>query len=311
MKFGRIEDYNLLAGVDFRLPEVPPATEKLLNALPTHSQEPVCYVGCSVWADRGFVGKLYPQGTPARDFLQMYAQQFNTVELNTTFYSIPSVEKVQRWKAAAKPGFKFCPKISKSISHRHNIDEPLHLLDSFLEAVHHFDAMLGMTLLQLPPYFQPSSMQPLQRFLEHIPESFPLAVEFRHPAWFSDAVAWQEICAYLRARGMTVTMSDVAGRRDVLHQTLTTDSVFVRFVGNNLHPTDYQRIDGWVQRLQQWIARGLTKIYFLLHEPEKALCVDLAMYMAQQFDTHTAPLNGNGTDKHYPKVHLPNIQAFT
>ncbi len=283
MEFGRV-DASALSEVDFRLPAVPPAAQVLLNGLPLRPRAPVCYVGGSVWTDRSFVGRVYPPGTRAKDFLRMYCRQFNAVELNSTFYSIPSAERVLRWREVVPQGFKFCPKISKSISHRYNIDEQRHLLDSFLESVLHFGGALGTTLLQLPPYFRPSSLGALQRFLAFFPEDFGLAVEFRHPDWFSDAVAWQEVTAFLQERRMVAAMSDVAGRRDVLHCRLTSDCVFVRFVGNNLHATDYARIDAWVRRLCAWLAQGVSQVYFLLHEPEKALCADLAAYMIRELN---------------------------
>jgi uncharacterized protein YecE (DUF72 family) len=283
MKFGRLEA-RALSQVTWELPEDPPATQALLNKLPLRTQAPSVYIGCSVWTDRSFVGKVYPQGTPAKDFLKVYCQQFNTVELNTTFYSIPSVEKVKKWKEAATPGFRFCPKISQSISHRNNMDQQRNLLDIFLEAVFHFEQALGTTFMLLPPYFQPSNMAALQKLLAHIPKGFSLAVELRHPAWFSDKVAQQELFAFLQAHGIVAVITDVAGRRDVLHQTLTTREVFIRFTGNNLHATDYIRIDTWVKRLYLWLEKGLSTVYFLLHEPKKALCADLAVYMIRELN---------------------------
>lgn len=283
MKFGRIEA-DALSQVKWTLPEDTSATQALLDKLPVRTQAPQIYVGCSVWTDRSFLGKIYPQGTPAKHFLSIYCRQFNTVELNATFYSIPSAEQVKKWKAATTPGFQFCPKVSQSISHRNKLDEQRQRLDRFIEAVLHFEEALGMTFWQLPPYFQPSSLSALQRLLTGIPQGFPLAVEFRHPAWFSDATAQQELWAYLHERGMAAAITDVAGRRDVLHQTLTTDCAFIRFTGNNLHATDYTRINAWVDRLQQWLTKGLKKVYFLLHEPEKALCADLAVYFIQQLN---------------------------
>jgi uncharacterized protein YecE (DUF72 family) len=283
MKFGRLEA-SKLAQVAWELPEDPPVTQGLLGTLPPRTQPPAIYVGCSVWTDRSFVGTVYPKGTPAKDFLRVYCQQFNTVELNTTFYSIPSVEKVKKWKEAASPGFQFCPKISQSISHSNSLDKQRHLLDVFIGAVRHFEQALGMTFMQLPPYFKPSSMQVLQKLLADIPREFPMAVELRNAAWFSDAVAQQELFSFLQERGIVAVITDVAGRRDVLHQTLTTRCAFIRFTGNNLHATDYTRIDAWVERLHLWLEKGLSTVYFLLHEPEKALCADLAVYVIRQLN---------------------------
>jgi uncharacterized protein YecE (DUF72 family) len=283
MKFGRLEA-SALSQVTWELPADPRATQVLLDELPPRIQSPSIYIGCSVWTDRSFVGKVYPQGTPAKNFLKIYCQQFNTVELNTTFYSIPSVEKVKKWKEVATPGFQFCPKIPRSISHSNNIDQQRHLLDIFLEAVLHFEQALGMTFMQMSPYFQPSNMAALQKLLAQIPKGFLLAIELRHPAWFSDAVAQHELFSFLREYGIVAVMTDVAGRRDVLHQTLTTHCALIRFTGNNLHATDYTRIDAWVKRLHLWLEKGLSSIYFLLHEPEKELCADLAVYMIRQLN---------------------------
>jgi uncharacterized protein YecE (DUF72 family) len=283
MKFGRLEA-SALSQISWELPTDPPATQAVLDRLPPRTQTPSVYIGCSVWTDRSFVGRVYPQGTPAKDFLKIYCRQFNTVELNTTFYSIPSVEKVKKWKEAATPGFQFCPKVPRSISHSSNVDAQRHLLDIFLEAIFHFEEALGMTFMQLPPYFQPSSMKALQRLLAHIPQGFNLAVELRHPAWFSDKVAQQELFTFLQAHGIVAVITDVAGRRDVLHQTLTMRCAFIRFTGNNLHATDYTRIDAWVKKLHLWLEKELSAIYFLLHEPEKALCADLAAYMIRQLN---------------------------
>lgn len=283
MKFGRLA-ISALTQIPWELPSVPLATQALLDALPPRTQPPAIYIGCSVWTDRSFVGKVYPRGTLAKDFLKVYCRQFNTVELNTTFYSIPSIEKVKKWKEAATPGFQFCPKMPRSISHSSNMAEQQRLLDIFIEAVLHFEEALGMTFMQLPPYFQPSSLAVLQKLLVHMPQGFPLAIELRHPAWFSDKAAQQALFAFLRAHGIVAVITDVAGRRDVLHQTLTAHCAFIRFTGNNLHATDYMRIDAWIKRLHLWIEKGLSTIYFLLHEPEKALCADLAVYMIRELN---------------------------
>src|SRR3569832_1088587 len=238
MKFGRLEESEL-APISWKLPSDPLTTQALLDTLPPRIQPPSVHIGCSVWTDRSFLGKVYPQGTSAKDFLKVYCQQFNTVELNTTFYSLPSIERVKKWKEAATPGFRFCPKMPRSISHSSKMDEQRRILDIFIDTVLHFEEALGMTFIQLPPYFQPSSMKALQKLLLCIPQGFPLAIELRHPAWFSDTVAQQALFNFLLERGIVAVITDVAGRRDVLHQTLTTSCAFIRFTGNYLHATDY------------------------------------------------------------------------
>lgn len=284
MKFGRVPP-NTLSQVDFSLPDDSYTTEQVLEQPSVRSQSPSIYIGCSVWTDRSFVGKVYPPKTPLKNFLSHYCRQFNTVELNATFYGIPSSEQVKKWRSTATPNFKFCPKVPRSISHTTHLNERSQPLERFLDTVLQFENALGMVFLQLPPYFQPSHINSLRRFLDLIPQGFPLAVEFRHSDWFVDLAAQQAIFTDLRDRGIATVITDVAGRRDVLHQTLTTQQAFIRFVGNNLHPTDYTRIDDWVEKLQVWCSQGLETVYFLLHEPEKALCADLAAYMIKRLNT--------------------------
>jgi uncharacterized protein YecE (DUF72 family) len=79
-------------------------------------------------------------------------------------------------------------------------------------------------------------------------------------------------------------LTDVAGRRDVLHMRLTSPSAMIRFVGNSLHPTDYTRIDDWVERLKMWFDSGLKQLYFFVHEPDNITSPELATYFINQLN---------------------------
>jgi len=94
-------------------------------------------------------------------------------------------------------------------------------------------------------------------------------------------------------------ITDVAGRRDVLHQRLTTDTVLIRWVGNALHSTDYERIDAWVARLETWFDAGLQQVFFFPHEPDNLLAPDIAAYFIRKIneqiglDIHVPTLDGS------------------
>jgi uncharacterized protein YecE (DUF72 family) len=283
MKFGNIADKEL-SQVNFSLPPDNPTNASLLTNLVSSIQSPHIYIGCSVWTDRSFVGKIYPLGAHTKDYLKLYSKQFNSVELNATFYSIPSVEQVKKWKSSVPAGFKFCPKVPRAISHSSRLEEQVRELDIFLNSLQYLEENLGMTFLQLPPEFQPNRMKELQKLLEHIPPTFPWAVEFRHPAWFSDSVLQQEVVDLLKKQQMVAVMSDVAGRRDALHQNLTTHGVFVRFRGYTQETNNYMRLNEWIDRIKYWCEQGLNQVYFMLHETEKAFCIDLALYLAKAFN---------------------------
>ena len=122
----------------------------------------------------------------------------------------------------------------------------------------------------------------LERFLQAWPKQLQLAIELRHESWFAHPKEINNWLSILEKYGKHTLITDVAGRRDVLHQNLTNATAMVRFVGNDLHPTDYSRIDSWVDRLQTWFAAGLCEAYFFTHEPDNLKAPELALYLAQQ-----------------------------
>jgi uncharacterized protein YecE (DUF72 family) len=79
---------------------------------------------------------------------------------------------------------------------------------------------------------------------------------------------------------------DASGRRDCVHMRLATPEAFIRFVGNGLHPSDYTRIDEWVQRIKSWIEQGIYKVYFFMHQHEELHSPELARYLIQQLNKH-------------------------
>ena len=79
-------------------------------------------------------------------------------------------------------------------------------------------------------------------------------------------------------------ITDAAGRRDCVHMRLTTPQAFIRFVGNGLHPTDYTRIDAWVERIATWLHAGIEKIYFFMHQHEELHSPELCRYLIRQLN---------------------------
>ncbi|MGB3618604.1 MAG: DUF72 domain-containing protein, partial [Catalinimonas sp.] len=244
MKFGKLED---LRGVDFTLPPDPPG-----GTFPRATAPPRTFLGCPVWHNRAWVPRFYPPTTREADFLHAYVRRFNTIELNVTHYQIPTERTVQRWRAAAEGAehpFYYCPKWPRAVSHEKQLVGTTGEVEAFCAALRGLGPALGPSFLQLPPQFGPERRGVLEGFLDQLPDGVPLTVEFRNPAWFGRNTSGFDL---LRERGVGTVLSDVAGRRDALHMRLTTPTVFVRFVGNDLHPTDFTRLDAWVQRLRAW-----------------------------------------------------------
>ncbi len=290
MKFGKLAD---ISNVDFSLPPDDAGTTRFLEHLPERTEPPKIYVGCTGWGMKEWVGKTYPKGAKAKEFLNYYIQQFNTIELNTTHYRTPDKETIYKWKAAASgrwSDFKFCPKVLQVISHSKELGVGTGRIERFCESVSGLEKNLGCSFLQLPPYFGGERLPMLERFLEHFDNAIPLAIEIRHESWFTNRNFFESIFKLFEKYNISTVISDVAGRRDVLHQRLTTDTAMVRFVGNDLVESDFTRIDDWVSRLKIWMEKGLREIYFFTHEPDNILAPELAYYFVKKVQSVCAHL---------------------
>ncbi len=297
MEFGKLET---LDGVDFTLPPDPPENARLLAALPPRAGKPKIWLGSTGWSMKEWVGSFYPQRAKTTDFLKFYAQQFNCIEANTTFYKVPDAAAVENWVASTPDDFRFCPKVPKSISHLQDFSQIGTELPLFIEAMRLLGGRLGVVFLQLGPYFSPDRLPSLARFLKNWPHDLPLAIEVRHEGFFSkkpDGKLLSEAGEYfqmLENQGIATCISDVAGRRDVAFPRLTTNKMLIRFVSNGLHPTDFARADDWADRLADWLAKGLPEIYFFAHAPDNLLSPEMAIILSEKFQSAIPGLDIRG-----------------
>lgn len=285
MKFGKLAD---ISQVDFTLPPDPAGNKKVLQALDAPEGLPTCFIGCTGWSMPEWIGKVYPKGAKSKDFLKYYSQQFNTIEFNTTHYRIPNFSTVEKWYNESAPGFKFCPKIPQTISHSRDLGGNNDSLERFTDVILGLQEKLGACFVQFPPYFGHDRLGLLENFLQRWPRSIDLAVEVRHESWFETETKRRDLFNLLFRYGAGTVITDVAGRRDVLHMALTNGIAMVRFVGNGLHPTDYERIDRWVDRLNDWFRQGLHEVFFFTHEPDNILAPELARYLYEQIGVNDA-----------------------
>ncbi len=258
MKFGKVDNPEL---IDFSLPEDHPDTKTILNKTKTGSPLSV-YVGCAKW-NRQDLKKFYPRGT--KDELAYYASQFNSIELNATFYRIFPAEQFSKWRDKVPDGFKFFPKLNQEISHWKRLNEVTDVLNHYLDNASNLGDKLGTIFLQMHNNFSPKDFNRVQHFIENWPKPFSLAVEFRHTDWFTDKKVADELHHLLSANNVAHILVDTAGRRDMLHMRLTNNEAFVRYVGANIE-SDYSRLDDWVERLANWVDEGLENIHFFVHQ---------------------------------------------
>ncbi len=282
MDFGKLKD---VSEVDFSFRK-----EDEFNAISLQKYDPKfrIYLGLPVWSNRAWLGKIYPTKAKESDFLYHYSQQFNTIELNVTHYQIPNAATIARWKDTTKDGFKFCPKFPQSISHDRQLIGCEAITNQFVESMLTLDNKLGATFLQLNQGFDLKRFKVLENYLQTIPTNFPINIEFRHPSWFENKNGWHETMAMLHERQIGTVMSDVAGRRDVLHLALSNTTMMLRFVGNELHPTDFSRADAWARKIKDWIEQGLKTIFIFIHCGENTLAPELAKYWIEALNLHCA-----------------------
>ncbi|MBN4051894.1 DUF72 domain-containing protein [Cytophagaceae bacterium AH-315-L13] len=287
MKFGHLKD---LDGLEFTLPEDDTRTTNLLKELkPT--DKPEVYIGCPVWSEKGYVGKMYPKKTQPKNYLEEYCKQFNSIEVNAMRYGIPPRRTLENWKSCATKDFKFSFKFPDKIANVKDLNDKrvLHFVDEFLELVDFFGKSAGTSFLLLRPHFSLKRFKELESFLKNKPMDFPMALEIRDAKFFNDG----SFCDLLNELNISLVITDAPGRRDVIHQILTTDTVFVRFVGGKLHPSDFTRIDEWVDRIAEWINEGVKTVYFFMHQPApyKYLSADLSAYMIKGLNEKIPSLN--------------------
>lgn len=289
MEFGRIEPTEI-KNIDFALPKDGEQTAFTLKA--SRVENPHFYVGCAKWGRKEWKDLIYPKKTKEADFLGEYVKHFNSIELNAVFYSIPKEEQILKWKAMTAANtndeFLFCPKFSRSITHIKRLNNADAETDLYLKAMSAFGKYLGPCFLQVSDNFGPKNLSILENYLQKLPKDLNLFVEVRHQDWFKDATAKHQLFEMLTKLGKGAAITDASGRRDCLHMEVTTPETFIRFVGNGgkFLDSDKARVDEWVIRINQWLNRGLKKVYFFLHQHDEADTPLIADYTIEQFNKH-------------------------
>jgi uncharacterized protein YecE (DUF72 family) len=266
------------------LPCDPADNERVLRGNP--QLHPRVYVGCAKWGRKEWLGKLYAAQTKEKQFLDQYLLHFNSIELNATHYKIMGPKAIDQWAArAGERDFLFCPKLYDHITHRGNLRFKGFLTQEFLRGIRHFGPHLGPVLIQFSDRFSPKRKEELYTFLGSLPPDLLFFVELRHPSWFNNSATRREWLDCLRHLHMGGVITDVAGRRDCCHMELTLPQSFIRFVGNDLHPSDYIRIDHWVSRIRDWLKDGLESLYMFMHSADETYSPELSGYLAEALNS--------------------------
>ncbi len=207
------------------------------------------WIGCSGWNYRDWRERFYPKGLPAKRWLEHYARHFDTVEVNNTFYRLPSRSAVEGWAQQTPAGFRFAVKSSRYLTHMKRLSEMGQGVKRFYERIEPLMEAnkLGPVLWQLPGNFVRDDER-LGSALEQLPPGRH-AFEFRHPTWFCD-----DVYDLLRRHGVALVIGDTPERPFQTH-VLTADWTFIRFhYGSRGRGGNYSQreLDTWRRRIARW-----------------------------------------------------------
>lgn len=273
-----------------------------MNQLPAeHHPAGAVRLGCPVWACSGWVGSLYRARTARDQWLNQYSEVFGTVEGNSTFYGLPDTATADRWARSVQPGFHFCLKLPRIISHDLRLTNASRPVQDFLRVAEIIQARgtLGPTFIQLPPDFSPAEKNSLEKFVEILPADLLWSVEVRHHDWFDNAANEQWLLQLLSERQIDFVLFDsrplfsappsddteerAAARkpRTPLRTTVTGQHPFLRLICRNRLPESQPWIREWAETVSDWLQRGLRP-YVFTHAPDDQFAPIMAAAMQRE-----------------------------
>jgi len=213
------------------------------------------WLGTSGFSYKEWRPIFYPSDLSEKQFLTFYASRLNSVEIDYTFYRMPTAKTIEAWRAATQENFRFCLKASQQITHRQRLKVPSDALEYLLNVVTGLESRLGLILYQLPPFFK-CDVPKLDMFLSVLPRGIHAAFEFRHDSWFND-----EVYRLLEKHGVALCIHDADDHTTPLQ--LTANFTYVRLRRSEY--TEAQRKE-WQERMHAWSVGGTEVFAYIKHE---------------------------------------------
>lgn len=233
-------------------------------------------IGTSGFVYKHWRGKFYPPDLPQSKWLGFYAQCFATVELNNTFYRLPSEASFRRWRETPPPRFLYAVKASRFITHikrLHNVEEPL---ETFLSRACLLEEKLGPLLYQLPPSIHRDDTR-LEAFLKLLPQELSHVFEFRHESWCDEGVF-----DLLQRYNVGFCIYDMPGFTTPV--VATTDFAYIRFHGSTwMYGSCYsdEELATWAERIAN-LGKGLRTVYIYFNNDAEGFATRNALTLREQ-----------------------------
>jgi uncharacterized protein YecE (DUF72 family) len=214
------------------------------------------HIGTSGWHYKHWRGLFYPEKLPAKEMFAFYAQHFDTVEINNSFYHLPLSSTFDSWRENSPPSFLFAVKASRFITHMKKLKDPVTSSQKFFAGVERLGPKLGPILFQLPPRWH-VDIERLTSFLEALPKAHEYVFEFRDESWLV-----KDVYDVLRRYGAAFCIHDLARMETPLE--VTADFTYIRFHGPGTakYRGSYslQALQHWEKRITSWRA-DLSAVY--------------------------------------------------
>lgn len=213
------------------------------------------YIGTSGWSYKHWKNVFYPADIRPVEYLHYLAAEFNTTEINTSFYRLPKPETIQHWMDSVPLSFRFCPKMSRYLTQMKKLNDPEEPLGRFFRLFEPMKKILGPVLLQLPPNlsFHPEKTESLFRILKEKYRGYKIAVEIRHESWLEGPV----INMFKRFHITWVIAH--SGRRFPMAENVTAKDIYIRFHGpDGSYATSYtkEELEEYADKCITWSVRG-------------------------------------------------------
>jgi uncharacterized protein YecE (DUF72 family) len=216
------------------------------------------HIGTSGWHYKHWIGTFYPPATKPNEQFDFYKQHFNTVEINNSFYRLPSPETFKIWRKQSAPDFLFVVKASRYITHQKKLNNPEETTSRFFENVKYLREKLGPILFQLPPAWK-VNVERLKAFLEVLPDKFRYVFEFRNITWYTD-----DVFSLLQKYNCAFCIYELAGHTSPVN--ITADFVYVRLHGpGDKYQGSYtqRQLKAWAEQCKDWQQQELDVfVYF-------------------------------------------------
>jgi uncharacterized protein YecE (DUF72 family) len=221
-------------------------------------------LGTCGWSYDDWAPGMYAPQIATRERLRVYGERFSTVEIDSTFYGIPSLSTVQGWVERTPEGFVFSAKFPRAVTHEGRLSNSGEVAQAFVETMSELGEKLGALLLQFPPSFSAAQMDDLERFLEGLPDGYVYAVEIRHPSWLTE-----EFAALLKRWQVSLVLT--ASPRFRPFWRVTSQVAYIRWLGRWNAYESYDRLrrsvdtdlDWWIPRIEHYLARGGTVLGYV------------------------------------------------